>query len=497
MQRYFLRIVVALGLFITVPLIATTALAAPPSQSDRCRTYIETGSFAVCDDAAARFLTAFDTYGLQRIGYPISHRFVRDGFTTQVFQKAILQWRADTGTVAFVNILDELHNVGWDEDLFLMWQTPRQLPDGWDGAGLSFAQITANRQALLNQRPALRAAYFSVGDPMLFYGLPTSEVEDMGNHYAIRLQRAVLQEWKVNVPWARAGEVTVANGGDMARAMEWLDTTPPVPTTLTPIALRELSHPLAAGTVPNGRVVWEVQNARPQSLQIEITGSTTITAEVGGYTDCVAYQPKGCPNRGPIVEIELPAGSYQVRMTVAGEEVPYQGFFTFMDGTQYSSCYYRNAEPYDPTTDPVVVVETALPPIIGSAPLHELMPGSCFTYPPNYEEATDEVNLHDCDQPHLYEVYAVIALDNVADAPHPGHDFFFRFGYDSCLEAFEPYVGISYYRSLLYFQSVSPTERLWEEGNRTVRCLLYQPLKPNITGSPHLYLRGTMKDARR
>ena len=48
------------------------------------------------------------------------------------------------------------------------------------------------------------------------FGLPTSRVVDNGNHYAIRLQRAVIQQWKVDVPWARAGQVTIANGGEVA-----------------------------------------------------------------------------------------------------------------------------------------------------------------------------------------------------------------------------------------------------------------------------------------
>jgi uncharacterized protein YkwD len=38
-------------------------------------------------------------------------------------------------------------------------------------------------------------------------------VVDNGNHFAIRLQRAVIQQWKEAVPWAAAGQVTVANGG--------------------------------------------------------------------------------------------------------------------------------------------------------------------------------------------------------------------------------------------------------------------------------------------
>ena len=35
---------------------------------------------------------------------------------------------------------------------------------------------------------AIRERYFASPDPLLHYGLPTSRVEDMGNHYAIRTQ---------------------------------------------------------------------------------------------------------------------------------------------------------------------------------------------------------------------------------------------------------------------------------------------------------------------
>ncbi|MGB0389722.1 MAG: hypothetical protein ACPGWR_33295, partial [Ardenticatenaceae bacterium] len=98
-------------------------------------------------------------------------------------------------------------------------QTPHQLPDGWDGAGATFEQAKLKREALLNAYPALYSAYFGARDPLLFFGLPTSEVQDMGNHYAIRTQRAVLQEWKENVPWASIGQVTIANGGDIAKEL--------------------------------------------------------------------------------------------------------------------------------------------------------------------------------------------------------------------------------------------------------------------------------------
>ena len=68
-------------------------------------------------------------------------------------------------------------------------------------------------------------AYFERSNPLLFFGLPTSDIEDMGNHYAMRFQRAVLQEWKEDVPWAAAGQVTVANGGDIAKELGHLPET--------------------------------------------------------------------------------------------------------------------------------------------------------------------------------------------------------------------------------------------------------------------------------
>src|SRR5690606_23074970 len=94
----------------------------------------------------------------------------------------------------------------------------------WDG-DRSFNEIVERRQELLATRPALRNAYFAVSNPLTFFGLPTSNVVDMGNHYAIRLQRSVLQEWKEDVPWAKAGQVTAVNGGEIAAALGLIPAT--------------------------------------------------------------------------------------------------------------------------------------------------------------------------------------------------------------------------------------------------------------------------------
>jgi hypothetical protein len=42
-------------------------------------------------------------------------------------------------------------------------------------------------------------------------------VSDDGPFVAIRLQRATLQLWQQDVPWARAGQVVVGNRGDIAK----------------------------------------------------------------------------------------------------------------------------------------------------------------------------------------------------------------------------------------------------------------------------------------
>ncbi len=154
--------------------------------------------------------------GPSAIGYPISRRFQWRGFTVQAFQKAVLQWQPGSNQVFYLNVFDELSQAGRDDWLRSVRSTPAEvwLP-GEDK--MPWEQVVAGRLAFLDANPAIKARYFSVPDPITLYGLPASTVQDMGNHYAIRLQRAVIQQWKVDVPWARAGETTVANGGDIMK----------------------------------------------------------------------------------------------------------------------------------------------------------------------------------------------------------------------------------------------------------------------------------------
>ena len=182
--------------------------------------------FSVTNSDGIPFWDTWQTLSLENIGYPISHRFMWRGFVTQVFQKAIMQWQPGKGVI-FVNILDELHDAGRDHVLRVYWAVPFPLDTSFDAdlanenwnlpEEFRAALIMERRLALLDDNPAIKERYYAAPDPLLQYGLPTSRVEDMGNHFAIRTQRTVFQQWKEDVPWAKAGKVTIANVGEMAR----------------------------------------------------------------------------------------------------------------------------------------------------------------------------------------------------------------------------------------------------------------------------------------
>ena len=180
------------------------------------------GGFTVTNGDGIPFLDTWKRLGLENVGYPISHRFMWRGFVNQAFQTLIMQWQPGKGVV-FVDIFGELHPTGRDVWLRKRFATPHQMPASLDADKSREARQSAGL-ALLNANPAIRERYFSACNPLLQFGLPTSKVEDMGNHYAIRTQKTVFQQWKEDVPWAKAGEVTLANGGDIAewfRTCEW------------------------------------------------------------------------------------------------------------------------------------------------------------------------------------------------------------------------------------------------------------------------------------
>ena len=173
--------------------------------------------FTVSNDGGVRFWDEFRRLGgVGGVGYPISRRFQWNGFVVQAMQKGVLQWRPEAGRAYLVNVFDQMTDAGKDDWLLSARSTPAPLGPEFD-AGKTPAQIAGARLALLDEHPAIKRRYLAASDPPVVYGLPTSRVTDNGSHLAIRLQRAVIQQWKVDVPWARAGDVVVANGGDVGK----------------------------------------------------------------------------------------------------------------------------------------------------------------------------------------------------------------------------------------------------------------------------------------
>ena len=234
--------------------------------------------YSVVDDDEAKFWTGFhELGGLQNVGYPISRRFYHRGFLTQAFQKLVLQWRPEVDEVWPVNVFDDLSYAGYDDVLYNFRQTPYHIGQV-EPPGTPWDEIVTGRLAYLDANPAIRARYFSLDDPLTAFGVPTSKVEDMGNHYAIRTQRAVFQQWKEEVDWAAAGQVTVANGGDIAKELGLFPAAALEPESAL-AGGTETCHPLnnVSWTTPDG---WDIYGSTVQNYAQPLPGSGfTYTSE--------------------------------------------------------------------------------------------------------------------------------------------------------------------------------------------------------------------------
>jgi serine protease Do len=201
------------------------------------------------------------------LGYPISRRFTWDGFVVQATQKAVLQWRPDVGRAVPINLLDELSRAGKDDWLFTFRQIPR--PAAFtDEGGLTITQVTEKRLRLLEANQVLQTAYLSTPDFLEANGLPVAPVADVGPALVLRAQRRAFQLWKVTTPFARAGQVTVVNGGDLGKEAELF----PVPASEPEPAWQQLAVPpggdvrLTAAEVATLRQV--VERARPAVVKL-------------------------------------------------------------------------------------------------------------------------------------------------------------------------------------------------------------------------------------
>lgn len=260
--------------------------------------------FAVVDDGAAKFMTEFRRYGgVQGLGYPISRRFMLDGFLSQAFQRGILQWRADVDQAYLVNVFDRLHELGRDNWLQSKYQTPPPADWSADGDRTSWDEIYRAHMSLMDHYPAFKARFDATpGVPYVAHGLPMAPVKDMGNLLVLRLQRSVFQYWKVNTPWASAGEVTVALGGDIAKDAGLLPSDALAPIDAT-----------NAAAVP---VV--TQTPAPSSTTVPTTVVTTTATPAASATPVASATPQAANTRTVDVVLDAAHSNADVGSSAEG-----------------------------------------------------------------------------------------------------------------------------------------------------------------------------------
>ncbi len=198
--------------------------------------------YAITDADSIPFWTTFQQVGgVQAVGYPASRRFVWEGLTVQVMQKVVFQWHPDSRRVMIVNVLDRMHAAGEDGWLQAFRQTPPPADTSPD-TGLSWNQVEQRHWAMLDANAAIKTLYFADADPVDHFGLPMSAADE-GNSFVIRCQRVVFQYWKQDIHGRRvslrspagvsahAGQVTIANGGDLAKEAGLFPTAAVTPET--------------------------------------------------------------------------------------------------------------------------------------------------------------------------------------------------------------------------------------------------------------------------
>ena len=174
--------------------------------------------FAVTDEGGVRFWSEFQRLGgVQAVGYPASQRFQWDGFTVQVFQRVVFQWRPEASQAYFVNVFDRLHDLGLDPWLLQTRQTPppARLRRRGEVLGAGAAEPPGGDGRLPGHPGQRTSAWWAtLSRPT---GSPSRTWWTWATTSPCASQRVVFQEWKEDVPWAQRGTVTVALGGDIAK----------------------------------------------------------------------------------------------------------------------------------------------------------------------------------------------------------------------------------------------------------------------------------------
>ncbi len=266
-KRYTRATSVFVLLFILWPTSALAvqaqAVADPDTAIENGWYYTQTGEdtgrgFAITDNGGIAFWTGFQQLGgVAELGYPVSGRFLLDGFVYQATQKVLLQWDAANGTVNVANTFDILSAANYDDWLVVFRQIPKSFDwsaddpvNDWPGTVQNhldgiFAAQPGDTPEMVAARAALQERFLSNPNWLVLSGLPLS-IQEFGPMVVMRAQRAALQYWKVSMPWANAGDVTAVLGGDIAKEAGLIPASAAQPMDAATAARDAVAPPSAA-----------------------------------------------------------------------------------------------------------------------------------------------------------------------------------------------------------------------------------------------------------
>ncbi|HEX6512377.1 MAG TPA: hypothetical protein VF157_08765 [Chloroflexota bacterium] len=239
--------------------------------------------YRITDEGGLGFWSEFKRLGgVNALGYPASRRYAMPGFMAQATQKVILQWRPDVSPprAYFLNVFDAFHDQGKDSALQQQYGIPPQLDPSFD-AGKAPDQVQAARIALLNEDPPIAAFYKASANPALYYGLPTSKLANAGAFNIVRLQRVAIQHWNQAGPGGiGAGDVTVVNGGDVAKVFALVPPDAQITETAS-------GQPNPSAT-PAATLANDYHSKHVTEPPVDCNGDPTISA-----IPCLASAPNG------------------------------------------------------------------------------------------------------------------------------------------------------------------------------------------------------------
>ena len=110
----------------------------------------------------------------------------------------------------------------------------------------------------------------------------------------------------------------------------------------------------------------------------------------------------------------------------------------------------------------------------------ELQVGDCYNNK-SHSTQVNYVEVVDCSIPHLFEVYNNYQIPR---STFPDKSTMESEQRTACYDdVFETYVGVPYERSRLGVTTLTPSEKSWAEGDRTITCALVAENSSRSTGS--------------